>query len=234
MFDVVPLTMKIAIVLLDNYITSNGDFGKLGKELLERVIDGEFIIFDYFNDRSFPDESLFDLIYLTGSRNDAFLQDSFTNELVFKVERVLKSDCKLLGVCYGHQIICRAIGLKVIRNPLGWEMGLTKIKGEIEFSINEMHRDIVEFDELILQKNRLTIIGSTKICQIQGLRDDNFKLLTFQGHPEFNNDVTLEMVQSLVINGEIDEEFAKDCKNRSNCNSSSNVERIIAQFIKSL
>lgn len=33
----------------------------------------------------------------------------------------------MIGVCYGHQIIARALGGKISRNPGGWELGVCKM-----------------------------------------------------------------------------------------------------------
>ena len=35
---------------------------------------------------------------------------------------------KVIGVCFGHQIVGRAMGVKVGRNPDGWEIAVCDIQ----------------------------------------------------------------------------------------------------------
>lgn len=35
---------------------------------------------------------------------------------------------KLFGICFGHQIFARALGAHVLRNPLGWELGIYEVQ----------------------------------------------------------------------------------------------------------
>lgn len=225
--------MKIAIVLLDDFVTERGDFGKLGIELLEKVVKyGEYTIFDYIRGLKFPDASKFDLIYLTGSRKDAFAEDEFTNVLINHVQQAIDK-CKLLGICYGHQIVARAYGLIVKRNPVGWEMGKTVVTCDTGcFVINEMHMDIVELDLDALEKSGLDVVGFSEKCEVQGLKSRDGHVLTLQGHPEFDDDVTLSMVRKKK--DQVGAAYVEDCERRSGCGcggETDSVELIIAQFL---
>lgn len=43
----------------------------------------------------------------------------FSKDLIDHYDHLL-----LIGICFGHQILSRAFGAKVIKNPLGWELGV--------------------------------------------------------------------------------------------------------------
>ncbi len=60
---------------------------------------------------------------------DSFATDPFTTALVSFVQKILAQQrVKLIGVCYGHQIIARAMGAKVGRNDTqGWETSVTDV-----------------------------------------------------------------------------------------------------------
>jgi GMP synthase-like glutamine amidotransferase len=49
--------------------------------------------------------------------------------LVEFTQKVLKQDrVRLIGACFGHQIIGRAMGAKVGRSARGWEISVVKVE----------------------------------------------------------------------------------------------------------
>lgn len=232
--------IRVALLLLDDYVNEDKlDFADLGENLIrnslkEAELEIKFEKFNYIKNLELPeDPNLFDLIYLTGSRNDSYLNNEFNLKLIEFLNNILdnsnnnKYKCKILGICFGHQIICRSLGFTVKPNDLGWELGNTEIKidncnelnlnSNLNFSslvISEMHRDIavVEDKKLLgkLQNEGIKIFGDTEICKIQGLYKFD-KLLTFQGHPEFNSSLTLNMAKDKFNKNLISEEVLKDC-----------------------
>jgi hypothetical protein len=76
----------------------------------------------------YPSLSSIDAILITGSRHDSFADNEWTNTLVSFVKTVLAQDrVRIIGVCYGHQIVGRAMGVKVGRNDDGWEAAVTEV-----------------------------------------------------------------------------------------------------------
>lgn len=60
-------------------------------------------------------------------------------------KKVLAQDrVRLIGVCFGHQIIGRALDVKVDRSDRGWEISVTNVqlteKGKELFGIEELVR----------------------------------------------------------------------------------------------
>ncbi|KAL8946378.1 MAG: hypothetical protein Q9222_007219, partial [Ikaeria aurantiellina] len=77
----------------------------------------------------FPNLEDVDAVFLTGSKHDSFASDPWITALVTYVSSILSHPrVKLLGVCFGHQIIGRAMGASVGRNDAqGWEVSVTDI-----------------------------------------------------------------------------------------------------------
>jgi len=80
---------------------------------------------------------------------NAFDDDPWILKLVEFTKKVLQQDrVRLIGVCFGHQIIGRAMDVKVDRSDRGWEVSVSPVqlteKGQELFGVKEL----VGFDEL--------------------------------------------------------------------------------------
>ncbi|KAF3483092.1 GMP synthase [Arthroderma uncinatum] len=145
-----------------------------------------------------------DAILITGSKSDAFDSTPWIVKLVEFTAKALAQDrVRVIGVCFGHQIIGRALGVKVGRSDAGWEAAVhpltltdkgKEIFGVEQLSIMEMHRDIV-FD---LPPN-VVCLASTPKCAIQGMYSPR-KFISVQGHPEFDKDIVMEIMQTRKAN----------------------------------
>ncbi|KAL8831096.1 MAG: hypothetical protein Q9170_005446 [Blastenia crenularia] len=113
-------------------------YGAISSALLEAgakaagLEDGrlEVSMWDVVNEAGrFPRLEDVDGVFLTGSKFDSFADTPWTNKLVDFVKSILSQDrVKLVGVCFGHQIIGRAMGAKVGRNEdQGWEVSITDV-----------------------------------------------------------------------------------------------------------
>lgn len=65
----------------------------------------------------------YDAVLLTGSRADSFSDEPWVVTLREQVARLLQDQHKLLGVCFGHQLIAHCLGATVQRAPRGWRVG---------------------------------------------------------------------------------------------------------------
>ena len=65
----------------------------------------------------------YDVVLLTGSKADSFSDEPWVQELRRRVTSLLEQRKKLLGICFGHQLIAHCLGAQVGRAPNGWGMG---------------------------------------------------------------------------------------------------------------
>lgn len=76
----------------------------------------------------YPSLEDIDAILITGSKFNAFDNDPWIVKLVEFVQVILKQRrVRIIGVCFGHQIVGRAMGVKVLRSEEGWEASITAI-----------------------------------------------------------------------------------------------------------
>jgi GMP synthase-like glutamine amidotransferase len=139
---------------LDGTAAKYGTYGDVFAQLLRSAARAlawdadatlEITKFDVERQLAFPaDLSSIDAILITGSRANAFDDTPWIVRLTNYVREVLEtqSRVRVVGVCFGHQIVARAMGVKVDRSPVGWEASVTELpllaKGSEIFDGREM------------------------------------------------------------------------------------------------
>ena len=200
---------------------SVGDYGDMFIRLLSTKNDN--IIFDKFivyNSSSLPSfahiVTYYDGIFLTGSRFDAHSDDKWCVELRALIRSIYEYNLKehaevdktkiikMIGICFGHQLIAHALNGKSGRNNKGiWELGIKKISPTPAFSevfkgfadvkalnVLQVHRDAV----LALPTDATLLAYSSKTDVEMYCIDDI--ILCMQGHPEVNKEYVCLIVDT--------------------------------------
>jgi GMP synthase (glutamine-hydrolysing) len=68
-----------------------------------------------------------DAVIVTGSARDAHSEEPVVLRLLKILRTLTDRNIPVLGVCFGHQVLARALGGAVARNPSGWEVGNARI-----------------------------------------------------------------------------------------------------------
>ncbi|HUP01030.1 MAG TPA: gamma-glutamyl-gamma-aminobutyrate hydrolase family protein [Gemmatimonadota bacterium] len=75
-----------------------------------------------------PDPDQADGWVITGARSSLTDGTASTERLLAWTAEAIARERPLLGVCYGHQVVCAAAGGRVERNPAGWELGTVEVE----------------------------------------------------------------------------------------------------------
>lgn len=137
------------------------------------------------------------------------------------------------GVCFGHQVLCRALGSKVEPSPGNeWELSHTRINlhptGEALFRtkshihLHQMHVDHVvdaptsaTSNGLIEDDSSVTVWGRSDSFPIQGVYIRE-RLFTSQGHLGYDEQMVKKHVETRVEKGLIkDERQAEEAKEQA-------------------
>ena len=92
---------------------------------------------------SYPLLDDIDAILISGSRHNSFDNDPWILKLVEFTQQALATNrIRVVGICFGHQIVSRAVGAKVGRSDKGWEVAVTEVdltdKGKQVFGLDKM------------------------------------------------------------------------------------------------
>tara|TARA_A100001011_G_scaffold400807_1_gene519165 strand:+ start:2470 stop:3162 length:693 start_codon:yes stop_codon:yes gene_type:complete len=168
---------------------------------------------------------------IMGSRYSAYDKIDWIQELEIVIKKGFDSGVRMLGICFGHQILCKALGGKVVDNPKGWEIGSSVVNLNLQglnsplfesvpssFSVYESHHDIV----VDLPKNFKILASNSYGIQSVSLSEQIYGV---QFHPEFSLDVMRAYYNARVE----DEEKSKFYIDSSNQGS-----LIVDNFIRSI
>ena len=88
-----------------------------------------FTGWDVVEKGEYPDLQDIDAVLITGSKYSAYESAPWNLRLIEFVKMVLEQRrVRLVGVCYGHQIVARAMGIRVARNEKGWETSVYEMQ----------------------------------------------------------------------------------------------------------
>ncbi|CAI6098761.1 unnamed protein product [Clonostachys chloroleuca] len=175
---------------------------------------------DVVASQEYPDLHEVDAILISGSKHTAFKDDEWIVSLVAYVKSFLETANKpAVGICFGHQIIGRALGAKVGVSPGGWEISVEnidltpngkKLLGAKALNLHQMHRDAI----LEVPQGALNL-GSSPRCEIQGLYKPG-RVLSFQAHPEFDSEIMSEILKMRHSQNIFNDSMYEDGSSRAN------------------
>ncbi|KAJ8768913.1 hypothetical protein K2173_023908 [Erythroxylum novogranatense] len=194
-----------------------GDFGLFVGMLSEagerwevyRVACGEFPADDVLES--------YDGFVITGSCNDAHGNDLWICKLIILLKKLDSMQKKILGICFGHQVLGRALGGTTGRAISGLDIGVTTIHFTppkmfsslnipTSISVIECHQD-----EIRQLPPRAVVMAWSEKTGIEMFKCGDH-IMGIQGHPEYNKDILLHLIGRLSERKLIVESFAEEVK----------------------
>ncbi|KAJ9644671.1 hypothetical protein H2199_003634 [Coniosporium tulheliwenetii] len=228
--------LRIAILECDTPLTRTkskyGGYGGVFKSLLEAGADAlgqpdlvsskkglDITTYDVVNEERYPTLENVDAVLISGSRHNSFENVPWIVKLVEFIKQLLEEQdrVRVIGVCFGHQIVGRAMGVRVDRSDRGWETSVTPVnltkKGRELFKldklmIHQMHKDMV-YD----YPPGVEELGYTERCAVQGMYRKG-RVITVQGHPEFTRDIVTELLETRHNQGIFDDKAFEEAMSR--------------------
>lgn len=168
-------------------------YGAMFERLLRQAgATGEFDIFNTVKGQYPASFDAYDAVLLTGSKADSFSQEPWVLTLKEKVQELLAAKKKLIGVCFGHQLVALCLGSQVGRAPQGWGAGrmqyrwtapeLAQAEGRTQVAMLASHQDQV-FD----LPGGARLLATSEFCPVAAFGVDDH-VFCVQPHPEFVED----------------------------------------------
>ena len=167
--------------------------------MFERMLGDGFEVetFDVAAGELPTDPAEYDAYLLTGSPAGVYDPVPWIEPLQRFIREAKSS--KMVGVCFGHQIMAEALGGHVEKSDKGWGAGLHHysivrrepwMDGEAEVAIPASHQD-----QVVVQPPNTEVVASSDFTPYAALAWSDRPAISFQFHPEFAPDFAKALIE---------------------------------------
>lgn len=196
--------MNIGILLCDRvgeqFSTEHGQYPDMFAKLLHRADPTlTFSIYDA-EQGELPDQiDAAEAYLITGSRHGVNDGYSWITNLEAFILQLHTAQKKLIGICFGHQLIAKALGGKVTKASNGWGIGvsvnkITQQKPWMLPSQDDLNLLVSHQDQVVELPLGAETLASSNFCPFYMMQIGNH-LLTIQGHPEFSKAYSQALIE---------------------------------------
>jgi len=180
--------MKPSVLILD-YSTDKSETDYVKKYIQETPVSGVFV----YHGGQIPDVNNYTHVIHTGSALSICKDAEFFPEAEVLIHRCIELGIAQMGICYGHQLLCRALcGMSAVRKcvngpEVGWNhVGLCGSSLVIDEILDGCRIFESHFDEVTMLPEGSEIVLTNSHTEIQAFMNKRFNLFSVQFHPEFD------------------------------------------------
>ncbi|MEX6500470.1 amidotransferase [Pseudomonas zhanjiangensis] len=188
------MALSICILETDNIrpelVEQYHGYGRMFQQLFaQQPIAAEFEVFNVVQGQ-YPEEGRrFDAYLITGSKYDSFGSEPWIQTLREYVLARYAAGDKLLGICFGHQLLALLLGGQTERAAQGWGLGVQQYQVReqrdwMQPPAEALSLLIVHQDQVTRAPADATVLASNDFCPIAAYCIGD-QVLCWQGHPEF-------------------------------------------------
>lgn len=223
--------MKIGIIqcdhVLDKFVSDHGTYPTMFSNLFSRIRDDlEFVLYDATKGCFPVNLEECDGYITTGSKygvNDGL---PWIDDLEKFVLKLYQDNKKLVGICFGHQIMAKALGGQVELSSKGWGVGVSFNEVTAKQSWMEPYKPGLDLvvshqDQVTSLPENAKVLAQSDFCPYY-IVQYGINFLSFQGHPEFSKLYSKELMNDrrgripdrrireglASLNAEVDDELA--------------------------
>jgi GMP synthase-like glutamine amidotransferase len=140
----------------------------------------------------------FDAYLVTGSAAGVYDPEPWIAPLIDFL-RGAKGRAKLVGVCFGHQVMAEAFGGKVIKSPKGWGLGLQTYGVEDREPWMDAATSVAlaasHQDQVVELPPAARVVAANVFTPYAALAYDDQPAISIQPHPEFEPDYASALIE---------------------------------------
>ena len=165
-----------------------GRFGRYPAMIADMLGTGPLTSYDVARD-ALPEPGAHDVYIVTGSPAGVYDDLPWIARLE-NFLRAARGPAKLVGICFGHQIMAQALGGRVQKSEKGWGVGLHDyavltrqpwMDTALAVSIPASHQD-----QVVVQPPETAVTLASAFTPFAGLSWYDGRAISFQPHPEFS------------------------------------------------
>lgn len=149
---------------------------------------------------NYPAADNYDLFLFTGSENSILDDFWWLENLECWIRQMMDKQLPLIGICYGHQLIARTLyGKSAVSRGEIPEMTFTEINYDSShWLFNHIKSPLkmmsAHYDLVRQVPPGFRIIATSEHCPVQGMVDEDRKILGLQFHPEIDVDKAVRCI----------------------------------------
>jgi GMP synthase-like glutamine amidotransferase len=169
----------------------HGEYSDMIISLLDAVgAEFRYTVTDVENEPLPKELSTYDGFIITGSKMSVYDDVDWIKSLKSFVIEARRQNKKLLGICFGHQLLASALGGVVEKSPLGWGLGVATFEIYAHRAWQEPAQNSISLlmshqDQVMRLPDGAQRIAGNGFCPHACFQLGE-NVLGIQGHPEFS------------------------------------------------
>ena len=185
----------------ETFETTNSKLGDFDKWVKNIVNDNYIKTIDILNNEKLPNIYSAKGFIITGSHSMVTQELQWSVKLEKYIKKIATKNIPLLGICYGHQLIAKALGGKSGYNKNGKEIGTVKIQKISSCKNDSLLKNIptqfyaheTHYQSVLKLPHKAIILAKNTHESHQAVRFKKY-IWGVQFHPEFNVDIMGEYI----------------------------------------
>lgn len=188
----------------DSLIDKHGNYADMIERWLSPFApDTVFTRNRRYNDEPLPPPDAQDAVVISGSRFGVYEEAPWMLQLERFIHALVDARVPLFGICFGHQIIAKALGGRVEMSEQGWGLGTKEYQlGPITSQLSgTLSAHAVHQDQVVKLPEGARILGGNDHCPFAILGYENKPIASVQFHPEFTQNYLSDLLPVLKERG---------------------------------